>query len=75
MVKKSSFDYFENFRFSSKNCFLGILGGHWTFGESGNFNVFGFYAILVFFDFFGFLGGRQILAGGYGAVLVGVSMM
>ena len=27
------------------------------------------------FDFFDFLGGRKILAGGYGAVLVGVSMM
>ena len=26
-------------------------------------------------DFFGFLGGLKILAGGYGAVLVGVSMM
>ena len=28
-----------------------------------------------FFDFLGFLVGRKILAGGYGAVLVGVSMM
>ena len=39
------------------------------------FQFFGFLADLGFFDFLGFLGGLKILAGGYGAVLVGVSMM
>ena len=37
-------------------------------------SVFLVFRRFVFFDFFGFLGGRQILAGGYGAVLVGVSI-
>ena len=61
--------------FWSKKCFLGILGGQWTLGDSGNFSFFWFLVDFGFFDFFGFLGGRQILAGGYGAVLVGVSKM
>ena len=39
------------------------------------FQFFWFSLDFVFFDFFGFLGGRQILAGGYGAVLVCVSRM
>ena len=46
-------------------------------GDSG---ILGISIFLVFsrfqnFDFFDFLGGLKILAGGYGAVLVGVSMM
>ena len=75
MVKKSSFDDFENFGFLSKIWFWGILSGHWTLGDSGNFIFFWFLIDFGFFDFLGFLVGRKILAGGYGAVLVGVSMM
>ena len=36
---------------------------------------FQFWGFSVDFVFFCFLRGRKILAGGYGAVLVGVSMM
>ena len=32
------------------------------------------FSRFVFFDFLGFLGGLKILAGGYGTVLVGVSV-
>ena len=61
------FDFWQKFDF-------------WVFweatGHSGilEISVFLFLVDFVFFDFFGFLGGRQILAGGYGAVLVGVSI-
>ena len=52
--------------------------GFWVFwevsGHLGTLEISVFW-FLVDFDFLGFLGGRQILAGGYGAVLVGVSMM
>ena len=41
--------------------------------EISIFEVFGNFLIFLFFLVF--LGGREILAGGYGAVLVGVSMM
>ena len=58
----------------AKICFFGIFGGHWTLGDSGNFN-FLIFSRFQNFDFFDFLGGLKILAGGYGAVLVGVSMM
>ena len=51
MVKKSSFDDFENFGFLSKIWFWGILSGHWTLGDSGNFIFFGFLSILVFLIF------------------------
>ena len=74
-IKNAIFDDFENFGFLSKIWFWGILGGHWRLGDSGNINLFWFLGDLGFFDFWVFLGGRQILAGGYGAVLVGVSMM
>ena len=40
--KNAIFDDFENFGFLSKICFLGIVGGHWTLGDSGNFNFFDF---------------------------------
>ena len=77
MVQNSIFDDFENFGFLSKIWFFGILGGHWTLGDSGNIDFFGFWSILIFLFFLifcFFLGGRKILAGGYGAVLVGVSI-
>ena len=54
----------------------------WAFWEvTGGSGILEISVFLVFrrfcffFDFLGFLGGRKILAGGYGAVLVGVSMM
>ena len=68
MIQNSIFDDFENFGFLSKIWFFGILGGSWKF------QVFRFLVDFVFFDLFGFLGGLKILAGGYGAVLVGVSI-
>ena len=40
--KNAIFDDFENFGFLSKIWFLGILGGHWRLGDSGNFNFFDF---------------------------------
>ena len=40
--------------------------------EISIFSILGRFQKFVFFDF---LGGLKILAGGYGAVLVGVSMM
>ena len=42
LIQNSICDYFQNFGFLSKKWFLGILGGHWTLGDSGNFNFFGF---------------------------------
>ena len=42
LIQNSIFDNFENFGFLSKIWFLSILGGHWTLGDSGNVNVFGF---------------------------------
>ena len=53
----------------------------WVFwevtGHSGILEISIFLVLGRFqnFVFFGFLGGRKIVAGGYGAVLVGVSMM
>ena len=53
----------------------------WVFwevtGDSGilEISIFWFLVDFDFFDFFGFLGGLKILAGGYSAMLVGVSMM
>ena len=46
-------------------------------GHSGilEMSVFLVFCRFQNFHFFGFLGGLEILAGGYGAVLVGVSMM
>ena len=55
--------------------------GFWVFlevtGHSGMLEISIFLILSRFqnFDFFDFLGGLKILAGGYGAVLVGVSMM
>ena len=53
---------------------MGILGSHWRLWDSANVSFFLFLGDLGFFDFFVFLGGLKILAGGYGAVLVGVSI-
>ena len=53
----------------------------WVFLEvTGHSGILEISIFLIFsrfqnFDFFDFLGGLKILAGGYGAVLVGVSMM
>ena len=46
-------------------------------GDSGipEISIFLIFSRFQNFDFFDFLGGLKILAGGYGAVLVGVSMM
>ena len=55
--------------------------GFWVFLEAtGHSGILEISSFLIFsrfqnFDFFDFLGGLKILAGGYGAVLVGVSMM
>ena len=55
--------------------------GFWVFLEvTGHSGILEISIFLIFsrfqnFDFFDFLGGLKILAGGYGAVLVGVSMM
>ena len=52
----------------------------WVFWEiTGHSGILEFSVFLVVsrfqnFDFFDFLGGLKILAGGYGAVLVGVSI-
>ena len=75
--------------FDQKMRFLTILKisdfcqkiGFWVFLEvTGHSGVLEISIFLIFsrfqnFDFFDFLGGLKILAGGYGAVLVGVSMM
>ena len=45
LVQNSIFDDFENFGFLSKIWFLGILGGHWRLGDSGNVGFFGFCSI------------------------------
>ena len=50
-ARRSIFDDFENFRFLSKIWFLGILGGHWRLGDSGNFNFFDFGSISKFWFF------------------------
>ena len=42
LIQNSIFDDFENFWFLSKNWCLNMLGGHWTLGDSGNFNFFDF---------------------------------
>ena len=42
LIQNSIFDDFENFGFLSKIWFLGILGGHWRLGDSGNVGFFGF---------------------------------
>ena len=55
--------------------------GFWVFweviGDSGipEISIFLILGRFQNFGFFDFLGGRKILVGGYGAVLVGVSMM
>ena len=49
--------------------------GHSGILEISFFLVFSRFQHFIFFVFLGFLGGRKILAGCYGAVLVGVSMM
>ena len=55
--------------------------GFWVFlevtGHSGilEISIFSILGRFQNFGFFDFLGGLKILAGGYGAVLVGVSMM
>ena len=73
----------------SKNAILAILKisdfcqkfGFWVFLEvTGHSGILEISICLIFsrfqnFDFFDFLGGLKILAGGYGALLVGVSMM
>ena len=75
--------------FDQKMRFLTILKisdfcqkfGFWVFLEvTGHSGILEISIFLIFsrfqnFDFFDFLGGLKILAGGYGAVLVGVSMM
>ena len=54
--------------------------GFWVFlevtGHSGilEISIFSILGRFQNFGFFDFLGGRKILAGGYGAVLVGVSI-
>ena len=42
---------------------MDIWGGHWTLGESGNVNLFGFLADLGFFDFLGFFGWSENFGG------------
>ena len=61
-------DFCQKFEFW---VFWGVIGHSGTL-EMSFFLIFG---RSQNFDFFGFLGGLKILAGGYGAVLVGVSMM
>ena len=54
------------------------LGVFWEVtGHSGilEISIFLIFSRFQNFDFFDFLGGLKLLAGGYGAVLVGVSMM
>ena len=48
----------------------------WSLDTRGfwKLHFFWFLVDFGFFDFLGFLVGRKILAGGYGAVLVGVSI-
>ena len=48
-------DYFWRFWYRNlyKNVFVAILGGHWTLGDSGNFNFFDFWTILFFLFFAG----------------------
>ena len=47
-ARRSIFGDFENFRFLSKIGFLGVFGGHWRLGDSGNFNFFDFESISKF---------------------------
>ena len=76
-ARRSIFDDFENFRNLSKIDFWTFLGvtGHAGIQEMSVFCVLVDLGFLENFDFLGFLGGLEILAGGYGTVLVGVSMM
>ena len=62
-------------------CQKSIFGHFWGSLDTQGFRKCQFFCVLVDlgflenFDFFGFLGGLEILAGGSGAVLVGVSRM
>ena len=73
-VQNSIFDDFQNFDFCQKLAF-GYFEGSQDIRGLWQFDFFWFLVDFVFFYFSVFLGGRKILAGGYGAVLVGVSMM
>ena len=69
-------DDFENFDSCKQIGFWIFRGG----GGTGHTGIVEISILLVFsrfqnFDFLEILGGLKILVGGYGAVLVGVSMM